>query len=86
MRWWRTWRRDNSDPGRVPIAEKRGRDAVTEFTPHQLVEIILRSLKEAACDVDEGRVPVDGRVRLLPPGTTGRIPPNADGEISTAAE
>jgi len=39
---------------------------VTDYTSHQLVEIILRGLQEAARDVDERRVPLDGRVRLLP--------------------
>jgi hypothetical protein len=39
---------------------------LTDFTPRQLKEIILRSLHEAARDVDEHRVPLDGRVRILP--------------------
>jgi len=46
----------------------RGHRAVTDYTSHQLVEIILRGLQEAARDVDERRVPLDGRVRLLPEG------------------
>jgi hypothetical protein len=37
---------------------------LTDLTSQQLVETILRALKEAARDVDERRVPLDGRVRL----------------------
>jgi hypothetical protein len=37
---------------------------LTDLTSHQLVETILRALKEAARNVDERRVPLDGRVRL----------------------
>ena len=38
---------------------------MTDFTPQQIVEIVLRALEQAACDVDERRVPLDGHVRLL---------------------
>jgi hypothetical protein len=43
----------------------RGRNALTDFTAQQIVELVLQALKEAARDVDERRVPLDGRVRHL---------------------
>jgi hypothetical protein len=57
------------------LADDRGCDTVTEFTSHQLVEKILQALKDAARDVDQRRVPLDGRVRLLPDeAATGKQP------------
>jgi predicted ABC-type ATPase len=44
------------------MATDRGGDRVTEVTSHQIVENVLRALKETARDVDERRVRLDGRV------------------------
>lgn len=47
------------------MATDGGCDALTDLTARQILDGILKSLKEAAQDVDERRVPLDGRVRLL---------------------
>jgi hypothetical protein len=48
----------------------RGCNAVTDLTDRQILDDVLKSLKDAAQDVDERRTPLDGRVRLLQPLTT----------------
>jgi hypothetical protein len=43
---------------------------VTDLPDRQILDDVLKSLKDAAQDVDERRTPLDGRVRLLQPLTT----------------
>lgn len=45
------------------MANDRGGNALTDLTSQQLMQIALRALKETARDIDERRVPLDGRVR-----------------------
>lgn len=56
------------------MVSHRGGYALTDFTEAELREIILRALKQAARDVDERRVPLDGRVRLPPTDETDQLP------------
>jgi hypothetical protein len=44
---------------------------VKTYTADELVELIDRSLKQTARDVREGRIPLDGRARLLLPEQKG---------------
>jgi hypothetical protein len=45
------------------MATDRGRDAIVGLTPQQVVESVLSALRATARDIDERRVPLDGRVR-----------------------
>ncbi len=51
------------------------------YTDRELLDLIDSSLKQTSKDVREGRVPLDGRARLLPdePAEAGQKPavPNA---------
>jgi hypothetical protein len=44
--------------------DDRGGNSVNGLTSKELLSLALNALKETARDVDERRVPLDGRVRL----------------------
>jgi hypothetical protein len=45
------------------MATDRGSDAIGGLTSQQIVDSVLSALRATARDVDERRVPLDGRVR-----------------------
>jgi hypothetical protein len=55
------------------------------YTDDELAVLIDQSLKRTAKDVREGRIPLDGRARLLLP-ETGREPPSTERKITDAAK
>jgi hypothetical protein len=63
----------------------RDSDPMKNYTADELAEMIDRSLKQTAEDVREGRVPLDGRARLLMP-KDAKAAANQKPTISDAAE